>query len=286
MKEAPSELIAYLNSKTEFQRCDLYEITLKSGDVLQYADYDMPIALDDGRVFRIGGPAFVRGRTKLSSAISVDSMSVSMLVDNDDMIGGAPIMSIAHNGGFDEAKCTVYSCFMSAPGVIVGVVEWFSGRLDIKDGGGLEIAMQNKSLIAKANVDYPFRKYYPTCPYSLYGPGCGLNIAAFTVSGTITQVISKQRIYTNLSFADEYYDMGGILFTTGPLAGTSMTIKKSYQSNGRLDMLVALGALPEVGNTFTIYPGCDKSPETCQAKFNNFSHNRATPYIPLKETIL
>ena len=286
MKAASAELIAYLNSTTEFFRCDLYEITLNGGTMLRYTDYDMPITLPDGRKFLASGPTFERGRTQLSSTISVDAMNVTMFVDGDDRIDGVPMMTVARNGGFDEAKCTVYICFMSFPGVIVDVLEWFTGTLDVQDGGGLELTLQNKSLIQKANVDYPARLYFPTCPYSVYSAGCGLNVVDFTKTGKITRVISKQRIYTDLNFADGYYDLGGIEFTSGDLVGTSMSIKNSYQSNGQIVMLAALDALPAVGDTFKIYPGCAKTPEMCKNKFGNLKRNRATPYIPLKETIL
>jgi len=140
--------------------------------------------------------------------------------------------------------------------------------------------------VQRLNVEWPMRKYYPTCPYPLYGPGCGLNIANFTTTGTITQVIGWQEFYTNLSFPDGYYDQGGIEWLDGPLAGAAVPIKQSYQANGRIIILMPLAAAPVAGNTFHIYPGCDKTPKTCKDKFNNFLRNRATPYIPTKETIV
>ena len=47
----------------------------------------------------------------------------------------------------------------------------------------------------------------------------------------------------------------------------------------------ATNTSPRIGDVAYIYPGCDKTPTTCKNKFNNFSRNRATPYVPLKETI-
>jgi uncharacterized phage protein (TIGR02218 family) len=286
MKTASDKLIAFLNSATEFYRCDLYEITMNTGTVLRYTNYDIPITLSDGRKFLANGPVIERGRLKLSSKISVDSMNISLYAGLTDTIDGTPIMTIARNGGFDEVKCTVYICFMSAPGVIVDIVEWFTGNIDVKDGGGLELAMENKSLIAKANIDYPVRLYYPTCPYALYSAGCGLNVDNWTVEGTVTQVINKQKIYTNLTFADGYYDLGGIEFIDGELNQATMTIKSSYSENGQLIFIVALDSLPAVGDTFKAYPGCNQTPAMCKDKFNNKSKNRSTPYIPLKETVV
>jgi len=143
-----------------------------------------------------------------------------------------------------------------------------------------------KSGAQKLNVEYPLRKYYPTCPYSLYGPGCGLDLEEYTTTGTVTAVESYQEFQTNLNAVDGYYEQGGIEWLTGPLAGVSAPIQTSYQANGRIIMLIPLDAAPQVGDTFKIYPGCNKTPITCKNKFNNFNKNRATPYIPLKETII
>jgi len=286
MKTCSNELKTFLHTATVFHKCDLYEITLASGTVLRYADYDMPITLSDGRVFSHKGPLFTRGKTKLTAKIEVDSMDITVESDATDLIGTATWQEAAQNGAFDNADLTLYKCFMSAPGVVVGALEWFGGYVDVEGGGGLEMDWKVKSYMQRLNVDYPLRKYYPTCPYTLYDADCGLDIADWTVSGTVTQVISKQEIYTNLTFADGYYDLGGAMFTSGDLSDSSMSIKNSYAANGRILFIVSLDSLPAVGDTFTIYPGCAKTPAVCTSKFNNLARNRSTPFIPLKETVI
>lgn len=285
MKQVSAELLAYLHSKKEFYMCDLYEITLKSGLVFRYASYDQDITVS-GNTYSHKGPHFKRDRIRLSSGISVDKMTVRVYVDSKDVIGVTPMMQIAHNGGFDEANLSLLRCFMSAPGIVVGTVEMFGGYVDVENGGGLEMKWVVKSGVQKLNVDYPLRKYYPTCPYSLYGPGCGLSLAAYTKIGIVTGVTSYQDFNTTLTDVDGYFEQGGIEFTSGALAGVSAPIKSSYQTSGQIIMLIPLDAAPAVGDTFKIYPGCDKTPAICQNKFNNFNYNRATPYIPLKETII
>jgi uncharacterized phage protein (TIGR02218 family) len=285
MKQVSAELLQYLHTRTEFHMCDLYEITLKSGLTFRYADYDMDITLPDGRVFGCKGPHFQRDRIQLSSGIAVDKLNVTVAVDATDQIGDTPMMVVAHNGGFDEATVSLLRCFMDAPGAVVGAVELFTGYADVNSGGGLAMKWEVKSSVQKLNVDYPLRKYYPTCPYSIYDGGCGVEMARYTATGTVTGVSSYQDFNTNLTKADGFYDQGGIEWLSGALAGASMPIKQSYQSGGRIVALIPLEAPPAVGDSFRIYPGCDKTPEMCESKFNNILRNRATPYIPLKETI-
>lgn len=286
MKTASAALMEYLHTRREFCMCELYEIRLLSGLIFRYANYDMPITLPDGRFFTHKGPIFTRTRTKLTSKITVDKMNVTLQVDGNDQMAGTSTMQVSHNGGFDGATLTLYRCFMDVPGVVVDILEWFGGDIDVKDGGGTEINLEVKSGVQRLNVEWPLRKYYPTCPYSLYDAGCGLNRATFEMAGTVVGVNAQQDFNTNLIFVDRYFDRGGIEWMDGPLAGSAAPVKNSYSENGRLVMLIPLEAAPEAGNTFRIYPGCDKIPATCRDKFNHFLHNRATPYIPLKETIM
>jgi uncharacterized phage protein (TIGR02218 family) len=285
VKQISTELFEYLHSRKEFLMCDLYELTLKSGLVFRYASYDQNITVS-GFTYNHKGPHFKRGTIKLSSGISVDKLTVTVYADTNDLISNTPIMQIAHNGGFDEATLSLYRCFMGSPGIAVGAVEMFTGYVDVENGGGLEMKWTVKSGVQKLNVEYPLRKYYPTCHYSLYDAGCGLNLASFTTTGKVTAVTSYQDFNTNVSKPDGYYQQGGIEWLSGALAGVSAPIDSSYQANGRIIMLIPLDVAPAVGDTFKIYPGCDKTPATCQNKFGNISRNRATPYIPLKETIV
>jgi uncharacterized phage protein (TIGR02218 family) len=285
MKQVSDELISYLGSAKEFFMCDLYEITLQSGLVYRYASYDQDIAVS-GVKYSHKGPHFKRSQIKLSSGISVDKLTITVYSDTSDLISGTPMMQVAHNGGFDEAELSLYRCFMSAPGVVVGAVEMFGGYVDVDNGGGLEMKWVVKSGVQKLNVDYPLRKYYPTCPYSIYNTGCSLSLSAYITVGTITGVSSYQDFNTTVSKADGYYEQGGIEFTSGTLSGVSAPVESSYLTNGRIVMSIPMDDSPAVGDTFKIYPGCDKTPATCKSKFNNFSRNRATPYIPLEETIV
>lgn len=283
MKAAPAEVIAYLNGNNKFIICDLYQIALASGSVLRYANYDMPI-IWDGHTWACTGPVFERGKTSLSGKITVDSLDCTVTTDSNDLIDGVTWMNFAHNGGFEGAEFTLYRCFMSAPGVVVGAIKWFPGPIDVGNGGGMEMDWKIRSRMQNANVDYPLRLYYPTCPYVLYGAGCGLDAATFAVSGTVTAAGSVAAFTTSLTNAAGYFEQGYIKFTSGALTGATGPIKTST-SDGIITMLSGFDSAPQAGDAFIAYPGCDRTPATCLAKFNNWSKNRATPFIPLKETV-
>ena len=283
MKSAPAEVIAYLNGTDKFIICDLYKIVLASGTTLRYANYDIPVVWD-GQTWASTGPVFEREKTKLSGEITVDSLAVTVTTDASDTIGGVTWMNFAHNGGFEGAVFTLYRCFMSTPGVVIGSIIWFTGTIDVDGGGGMEMNWKVRSRMQAANVDYPKRLYYPTCPYELYGAGCGLNRASFAAAGEVTVANSALAFTTDISADDNHFDQGYLVFTSGALSGAAGPIKTN--TGGAFIMLAGFDAVPAVGDEFTAYPGCDKTPTMCDAKFDNWDNNRATPFVPLKETVV
>ena len=284
MKIVTVVLRTFLHTQKNVFMCDLYELKLLSGLTFYYADYDMDIVFG-GKTYSHKGPVFERDKIEVSSKITVDKMNIDISVDETDTIGGSPTMHVAHNGGLDDATLSLLYCYMSAPGVVVGTLEQFTGDIDINDGGGLGMQWEVKSSVQRLNVEWPLHKYYPTCPYTLYDAGCGLNLADYMTTGTVTAVTSQQEFTTNINLADGYFNQGGIEWLSGPLSGADAPIKNSY-ADGVMVMLIPLESVPVVGNTFRVYPGCEKTPAICTSKFNNFLRNRATPYIPLKETIV
>lgn len=286
MKTVTPELLNHLNTARLFRMYDLFEIVLSDGTIIRQTSYDQNITLPDNRKFLCDGIQFKRGSISLNSTIKVDKLEVTMLVDKSDMLSAIPIMYLIHNGAFDEASFTLSRVWLSETGSVIGTVDMFSGYIDIEEAGGLEVEMNVKSNVQRLNVDYPLRLYYPTCPYTVYDSSCKAVRADFTTAGAVTAVTSSQTFSIDIIKADSYYDKGVITFTSGVLRGSSHSVKKHYAVNNVITLLVAADSTPSIGDTFTIYPGCDKSVAMCTSKFNNKAHNRSTPYIPLKSSLV
>lgn len=281
MKKVSEQLINYLKSRTDFHMCDLYEITLYDGGTFRYADYDMDITLKDGRIFHCNRMGFDRDKVSLSADEAIDDISIELSIDETDIISGATVIQLARNGGFDDAQLTVYRCFMNSPGVVLDILELFRGEIETPEGGGVSLSINVNSLANRLNNNFPTRCYYPTCPFSLFDKMCGVDINAYSQAGTVTEA-TKKIIHSNLTFADKYYEQGGIEFTSGVLAGSAHAIR--YSNNNTFELLIEAESAPSPGDSFVVFPGCNKTPEECKNKFNNFIHNRATPFVPIKET--
>lgn len=283
MKAVNEALRHHLNNDKYFVSCDLYELRLRSGETYYWADGDADISYN-GRVYKTNGPIIVRDKITINSTVSVDKMTVSISTNEQDTIGGVPIMAVAHNGGFDGAEMTLRRAFFDDSYKVIGAVDLFTGLCEVTQGGGLTLKLNVKSIVQKLNIEYPNRRYYPQCPFSVYSKECGVDIKRFRKSGKVTGLGNgANSIRIDIPFENGYYTAGGIDWLTGPMAGQSTQILQS--NDGVILYMSALEVSPRVGDQFYIYAGCNKTPTECKNKFNNWDRNRATPYVPLKESI-
>ena len=145
------------------------------------------------------------------------------------------------------------------------------------------LAVTVASWMELLNTKLPRNTYAPGCHRTLYSAGCGVSKAAKTVAGSVTAAISRSAVASALAQADGYFNLGTLVFNTGANAGISRTVK-SY-AGGQFVFILPLPYDPTVGDTFSVYPGCDKTQATCTSKFSNLARFRGMPYIPQADTI-
>lgn len=93
---------------------------------------------------------------------------------------------------------------------------------------------------------------------------------AWTRHASVSSVTSRRvfRISVTESRAvDDWFNLGRVLFESGPNAGLSMEVKDWVQSTGEVTLFLPMPFTPEVGNVLVIRPGCDRTRPTCAGKF-------------------
>ncbi|MBF0562135.1 MAG: DUF2163 domain-containing protein [Alphaproteobacteria bacterium] len=75
-----------------------------------------------------------------------------------------------------------------------------------------------------------------------------------------------------------YYAGGVVTFTSGANFGIPMEVKDS--NGATLTTFLSMPRPLAVGDTFSIYPGCDKTAATCQDTYNNIINFRGEPFVP------
>lgn len=111
-------------------------------------------------------------------------------------------------------------------------------------------------------------------------------IALTTLTGTITGVTSK-RVFADSGRTEATgWFLGGLLtWLTGNNAGLSMEVKQFTNAGGAFELVFPMRNTIQVGDTYSVYPGCDKTLETCRDKFDNVINYRGEPFVPQEQSV-
>jgi uncharacterized phage protein (TIGR02218 family) len=279
-------LLALLNSgASEFVKADLYTITLAGGTVLRYTDADSDLTVS-GNTYSSSGPILTRTQVKSTVGLDVAQLQVTLSADSSKQVNSVPWLQAIRNGVLDGATVRL-DRFISDSWANTSngaIPNWFTGRVaDIKVGKSSALITVKSDLVA-LNVQMPRNLYQSGCIHTLYDSGCAIAKTSFKVSSAVNSSSTKTQILATLAQAAGYFDLGTISFTSGANNGAVRSIK-TY-TVGVINLNFPLLATPAPGDTFDIYPGCDKTQATCTNKFSNLVNFKGFPYIPTPETLL
>jgi uncharacterized phage protein (TIGR02218 family) len=283
MKNITTTLRTHLQGGGPFTMADLYTITMASGAVLRWTDFDVDIVHPtSGQTHSSTGPVLKRGKTRLVIGVEVDSLDVNIYPTANDLINGVSLLSAAQAGAFDGAMLTLERAFLSPSPTAVGVVHLFYGRFADLQLGRTALQCRINSGTESFIVQLPRNVYQPGCVHTLFDSGCGLARTAFASTTSVASGSTAVLLNCSLGQAAGYFDRGYVMFVGGVLDGVRRTIKS--HTAGVLNLFSPLPSVPTVGASFTAYPGCDKLQATCTSKFSNVINFRGAPYIPAPET--
>lgn len=288
MKPSTSQLRDLLASR-QFYTAPLLTFVLQSGTTLRYGGGDADINAN-GHAYSCGGQTgpffFKQGSypqcvTKIGTQVSTLQFDVQ---PGAAVVGGVPFMAAIRAGRFDQADFTYERAIMPTYGdTSAGTVIMFSGLVaDINVGRSLATFIIN-SYMDLLTRQFPRNLYQAGCVNTLYDASCALNPATFAVNGTATGAGAKTVTTASGLGAAGYLDLGKIVMTSGANNGLARPIR-TWDGAGTIILGAPFPTLPAAGDTFTVYPGCDKTKTMCVAKFNNFVNFRGFPDVPAVET--
>lgn len=300
MKTANATLLALFATDQPFEQFDLYEITLTSGLVLRYANCPFDV-IYGGKTWlcsRNGGIVLDEAgdssgpRAHWTSGLDVGRWEITVMPRPQDLIGVLPWASAVRSGILQEATVRVDRGYVAAwPDiptltlVPAGTVNVFFGRVAIIDFGRSSIQININDPRELLDIDMPRNVYTTQCRYALFSPQCTLNKAAFAEAVAITAAASTQQFSISaVGHPDAYYSLGNLVFTSGANVGLRMMVRSSIGATGALSLIAPMPFNVNVGDTLTVYPGCDKTVPTCTNKFNNKINHGGFTLIPSAET--
>ncbi|MCH7338185.1 hypothetical protein ACI8B_210217 [Acinetobacter proteolyticus] len=283
MRQASTKLIALLNAD-QFLMADLYTITTIQSDVYRYTNYDFDLTIA-GQLYRSDGPIIEREGITQNLGIEVDSLSVTIMVNDDTLFSDVPIVQAFHNGILDGARFKLERVFMdmnTPTDTSAGAITLFEGSLIEPEMDRNQIHVNAASDTDILNVKMPRNLYQPSCLNTLFDSGCGLLSSAYVVNTTIEANSTPSRIICTLNQPQGWFTQGVVEFTQGVNRGIKRTVR--LHESGALLLTLPLLEMPAIGEEIKVYPGCDKRLETCQNRFNNRARFRGAPFVPVPET--
>lgn len=282
MKTATAGMIAMLQNNDQFYVADLYTFTLSDGTIYRYTDADQDITAG-GFLFDSGSLNLRRSSIKTSVGIQVDNMNIEVLAKDGDVIASKPFLQAIAQGNVDGAQVKLERAIMTTFGDTTnGTIVMFLGRVAEINFNRTTVSIEVKSMVELLNIKMPRNLYQLSCLHTVYDTGCTLLKSSFATSGTVLTATNSTLTFTDVT-ASGYFDQGIIEFTGGANIGLKRTVKT--HTTGNIALALYLPNIPTAGDTFIIYPGCDRTKSTCSTKFSNLAHFRGYPYIPAPESI-
>lgn len=286
MKAASGQLVTLLGASTGFLMAELYTFTLRDATVYRWTSHGLDLTIGGNTFLSAvanGVPSIRHGAIREVAGLEVDTLEVTIERGDSILFGGIPFPLAMVAGAFDGATLLLERVFMPTWGdVSPGTVVRFVGNVSTVKPSSTRVVLQVKSDLERLNAPMPRDVYTPQCVHAVYDAGCTLSRATFTVTGTATGVPTTTTVPSALAQATGYFALGVITMTSGAAVGQKRAVKTF--AGGLLTLTLPFTAAPAAGDTFTVYPGCDKLQATCSGKFSNLTHFTAFPYIPRPET--
>ncbi|MEW6563308.1 MAG: DUF2163 domain-containing protein [Pseudomonadota bacterium] len=285
MKSASANLLAMLNgTDTSHVMADLYTLTLLGGTVLRYTNFDVDLTAN-GVVYAANSLKFRRDRVRWIAGLEVDTLGVTVHAGPSDLLNGVSFLAQVERGALDGASVKLERAFMQPGSTQAETIHLFSGRVADISAGRTEAQLTVKSDLELLNIMMPRNVYQAGCMWNVFDVNCTLNKAAYVQIGTVSGAANKLWMQSNLTAAAAgHFNLGTLKFTTGANAGITRSVRVS--SGGAFTLMRPLPNAPAVGDQFLAYPGCNRTMETCKAKFNNLTNFRGFPFIPAPETAI
>lgn len=125
----------------------------------------------------------------------------------------------------------------------------------------------------------------PHCRVKILGDAeCGVNLASFTHTGTISAVTSRRIFTVSVSQPDGYFDAGICEFTSGNNLGAKLEIRRHVGS--QIELMLPVTRPINSGDGVKLIAGCDRTRATCRDKFDNVERGRFFPDMPNARKVL
>lgn len=262
-----------LKETTTLATC--WKITRTDGMVMGFTDHDSDVGHEGVTYSAKSG--FTPSAVASAANLAADSMSIDGVLDSD-FITEEDVLA----GKYDAAEIEIFMVNFNAPN---------DGRLWLRYGEIGELTLKNGQFVAEVQgILHKLGQtigdlYSPSCRTQFCDERCKLDLANYTVLGTITAVTSCQ-IFTDVARLEEdgAFSYGSIQFTSGQNNGHIMEVKRF--DSGTVTTVLPMPYEVAIGDAYSMVKGCDKTFSTCVNTYQNALNFRGEPHVPGVDKIL
>jgi uncharacterized phage protein (TIGR02218 family) len=251
----------------------IWSITRPDATVIYLTDADQDLVVDANTY--IAAQGFTVSSIMVAAGDPIQGMEISMPA-NTNGISGADVDAGLYDGSICEMKFVDYNAPTGGTMTVFGGVVGQTNHDRERDS----IILSVTGLFGRNKV-MNIENWSSTCRADLGDSRCTVDIDALKTNGTVTAIDSQFTFEdTSLTLADDDVALGLVHWLTGNNAGLAMEVKGNVSATDKITMFTPAPFVIQVGDTYDVYPGCDKSLSTCRDTYNNVINFQGEPFIP------
>lgn len=248
--------------------CHCLRIERADGTIIAATSLDADIEVDGLTYSAVNGldvSALV-----FQAGLAVNNLELTVIPDDTGDIAEADLLT----GLWDNARFELFETNYLDPTDGKNVLlQGVMGEVTI-NRGAYTVEMRALSQFLNQPIGIVTSK---TCRAILGDAGCTVDLAPFTVTGTLTGVTSRQVVTdTARTEADDWFGNGRFTPTGGANVGYSRRVRAYSSDAFTFDLPFPYEF--EAGDTYTAIAGCWNRIEDCRDKFNNILNMQAEPH--------
>lgn len=227
---------------------------------------------EDGKY--LADPGFTASAVASSTESGIEGMTVE-LPTSSAALEHTDLRAELHR----DAQVTLEYVRWDAPDD--GLMVLFAGVFgDVKNNDEGNIEFEVEGLFTK-NRSIRVKTYSQQCRHDLGDVGCGFDIDGDRRTFTVSAVVSQSKFETTeLTQPDDFWNLGVVRFTSGLNNGISVEVADFDQTDNEVTLALPAPLTLEVGDTGEIWPGCDKTIQTCRNRFDSVVNFGGEPFAP------
>lgn len=281
VKAIPTGMQSDLNAGAT-THCFCWKVTRVDATVMGFTDHDQNITISG--VTYEAATGFTASAIKNTNTLAVDDSQADGALSS-----GAITEADIDSKKYDYAEVSIYRVDFTNPST--NNVEIFTGYLGTLTRGKVSFMTELRS-IAQALNQPQGNLYTKTCGVDLFSAECGLSVGSITnglLTGKAVAAPFSRRMFsctdsTLITVASGFYTGGLLTWTSGNNSGAAIEVKShQLQLSGTVAWIELWESMPNpivAADQFSIRVGCDKTIQTCFAKFNNVVNFRGFPRMP------